>query len=67
MSHAFDDVDDFQTTVPASFYEDYEPGPCPYGGPRCACCGCCQHDPCPGGCVWATSTLCSACVLEAGL
>lgn len=35
---------------------------CPCGGPHCAVCGCCDHNPCPGGCIWATPTLCSRCV-----
>jgi len=32
------------------------------GGPRCLGCGCSATRPCPGGCVWATETLCSQCV-----
>jgi hypothetical protein len=30
----------------------------------CASCGCTDERACPGGCVWATPTLCSRCVLE---
>ena len=29
---------------------------------RCAVCGCTELTACPGGCVWATPTLCSRCV-----
>jgi hypothetical protein len=32
------------------------------GGPICRGCGCSYTRPCPGGCVWATVDLCSACV-----
>jgi hypothetical protein len=28
----------------------------------CAGCGCSQSNPCAGGCIWATETLCSRCV-----
>ncbi len=28
----------------------------------CAGCGCSESRACPGGCVWATATLCSRCV-----
>lgn len=28
----------------------------------CAACGCSESCACPGGCVWATPTLCSRCV-----
>jgi len=28
---------------------------------RCAGCGCSESLPCPGGCIWATSNLCSRC------
>jgi hypothetical protein len=28
----------------------------------CACCGCSDSRSCPGGCIWATTTLCSRCV-----
>jgi hypothetical protein len=30
--------------------------------PVCRGCGCSYTRPCPGGCVWATVDLCSACV-----
>lgn len=30
-------------------------------GPRCVQCGCTEDDPCEGGCVWASATLCSRC------
>ncbi len=33
------------------------------GGPRCQGCGCSSTRPCLGGCVWATETLCSQCVV----
>lgn len=29
---------------------------------QCAHCGCSESRACPGGCVWATPTLCSRCV-----
>lgn len=29
---------------------------------ECFACGCSESLPCPGGCVWATPTLCSRCV-----
>lgn len=29
---------------------------------QCAGCGCSESRPCPGGCVWATSAVCSRCV-----
>ncbi len=29
---------------------------------QCVCCGCSETQACPGGCVWATPTLCSRCV-----
>jgi hypothetical protein len=32
------------------------------GERRCAKCGCSNSHACPGGCVWATDTLCSRCV-----
>lgn len=38
---------------------------CTCGGPYCACCGCCACLACPGGCIWATPTICSACVRTA--
>lgn len=31
-------------------------------GPHCQICGCSEFNACPGGCVWATPTLCSRCV-----
>ena len=30
-------------------------------GPACLGCGCTDHAPCPGGCIWATADLCSRC------
>jgi hypothetical protein len=45
------------------FEKDFEPEPaCGCDGPHCLNCGCCEHDPCEGGCVWATGNLCSRCV-----
>ena len=35
---------------------------CTCDGPYCLGCGCCAHRACPGGCVWATPTLCSRCL-----
>lgn len=35
---------------------------CCCDGPHCEGCGCCEHAPCDGGCVWATPTLCSRCI-----
>ena len=35
---------------------------CSCEGPFCLGCGCCAHRACPGGCVWATPTLCSRCL-----
>jgi len=32
-------------------------------GPFCLGCGCSQLRACPGGCIWATATLCSRCAL----
>jgi hypothetical protein len=29
----------------------------------CFSCGCSESAPCPGGCVWATATHCSKCIL----
>ena len=42
--------------------EDYEPELCGCDGPHCLRCGCCEHQACEGGCVWATPALCSRCV-----
>jgi hypothetical protein len=30
-------------------------------GPLCVQCGCSETEPCEGGCIWATDTLCSRC------
>ena len=30
---------------------------------QCHGCGCTDHNPCPGGCIWAGPNLCSACAL----
>ena len=30
-------------------------------GPICLGCGCSELNPCAGGCVWASATLCSLC------
>ncbi len=40
--------------IDAEFEDDEEP--------RCLGCGCSESHACPGGCVWATPTLCSRCV-----
>jgi hypothetical protein len=32
------------------------------GERRCLNCGCSESHACPGGCVWATESLCSRCV-----
>jgi len=32
------------------------------GDRQCANCGCTESRACPGGCIWATETLCSRCV-----
>jgi hypothetical protein len=32
------------------------------GEQRCSVCGCSNSQACPGGCIWATDTLCSRCV-----
>jgi hypothetical protein len=32
------------------------------GERTCAGCGCSESQSCPGGCIWATETLCSRCV-----
>ena len=37
---------------------------CDCGGPHCEVCGCCDHNGCEGGCIWASPTLCSRCALE---
>ena len=36
------------------------------GERTCSGCGCSDSRACPGGCVWATETLCSRCVLAGG-
>jgi primosomal protein N' len=33
-------------------------------GPRCVVCGCSELNACPGGCVWATKTMCSRCAMQ---
>lgn len=38
---------------------------CDCSGPHCVECGCCEHQACPGGCVWAGPNLCSQCAREA--
>lgn len=38
---------------------------CACDGPHCRYCGCCEHNACPGGCVWALPDVCSACYREA--
>lgn len=52
----FDDDDEFD---PAEFIAADED---PLGGAFCQGCGCSEFEPCEGGCVWATPTLCSRCV-----
>lgn len=64
---AFDPAFDWESENFPDGYEDADgsvPGAdeCPCDGPFCAACGCCLHRACPGGCVWATPTLCSRCV-----
>jgi hypothetical protein len=54
------DYGDFTDGFGNDFTED--PAPCTCDGPHCQNCGCCDENPCPGGCVWATPTLCSRCV-----
>lgn len=44
--------------------EDEEQSGCPCGGPFCAACGCCEHHACPGGCIWASPSLCSKCAVQ---
>jgi len=36
--------------------------PCDCPGPHCQRCGCCDENPCEGGCICATPNLCSRCV-----
>ena len=55
--------DDFGIEIPDDGGYDFsEPCPCNGTRPHCLNCGCCEFRPCPGGCVWATPTLCSRCV-----
>jgi hypothetical protein len=64
MSPYFE-IDDYGEPVP--YDDDDEEFPMPAGpacgcdGPHCMSCGCCDHEPCEGGCIWATPNLCSRC------
>lgn len=48
--------------VDYSGYDKDEPLLCGCNGPHCVACGCCEHQACDGGCIWATPNLCSRCV-----
>lgn len=40
---------------------DLDPEDLEGAGPRCVGCGCTEDNPCDGGCIWASETLCSRC------